>query len=110
MNKILGERIRSLREKSGLTQKQIAERLNCSRQKYARIEKGVIDISYSNISKIAGILGVDIEEITSAVNNDPQNCTMFRGNGEGDGFEFINEMLDVFYAHRKLYYSVRQGD
>ncbi|NLY55017.1 MAG: helix-turn-helix domain-containing protein, partial [Firmicutes bacterium] len=40
MNAILGARIRSLRLAKGLTQEEIAEQLNCSRQKYARIEKG----------------------------------------------------------------------
>ena len=111
MNAILGARIRSLREAKGLTQEQVAKKMDCTRQKYARIEKGLVDISYASITAIAQILGVTTEEITSVVNNQEQ--TMFRSNGEyieEDKFEYINKMIDTFFAHRKLYNSVRQVD
>lgn len=111
MNAILGARIKSLRESKGFTQEQIAEKMDCTRQKYARLEKGVLDISYSSISTIAQVLGVKVEEITSSVNTSIKEEPMFRGNdvtGEVDKFEFINNMLDTFYAHRKLYNSVRE--
>lgn len=113
MNAILGARIRSLRESKGLIQEQVAEKMNCTRQKYARIEKGLIDISYASIATIAEILGITTEEITSAVDNHDQKQTMFRKNGEyieEDKFEYINKMIDTFFAHRKLYNSVRQAD
>ncbi len=111
MNAILGSRIKSLREAKGFTQEQLAEKMNCSRQRYARLEKGLIDISFSSISTIAQILSSKIEEITSAVSNDKVGEPMYRGNcvnGQEDKFLFINNMLDTFYAHRKLYNSVRQ--
>lgn len=113
MNTILGRRIRSLRESKGLTQEQVAEKMKCTRQKYARIEKGLIDISYASITAIAEILGVTVEEITSAVNNVEQKQPMYRLDEElirEDKFEFINKMIDTFYTHRKLYNSVRQVD
>ncbi len=49
MNAIIGARIRSLRESKGFTQEQMADKMNCSRQKYARLEKGLIDISYASL-------------------------------------------------------------
>ena len=113
MNSILGARIRFLRESKGLTQEQVAEKMNCTRQKYARIEKGLIDISYASITTISQILGIKTQEITSSVNYVDQKQPMFRENGapiQEDKFKFINEMLDTFYAHRKLYKSVRQDD
>lgn len=113
MNEILGARIRSLRESKGLTQEQIAEKMSCSRQKYARLEKGLLDISYASISTIAQVLGIKTEEITSSVNGVCKEEPMFRGDGElfqQDKFEYINNMLDTFYAHRKLYNSVRRVD
>ncbi len=113
MNAILGARIRSLREAKGLTQEQIAEKLNWSRQKYARLEKGLTDISYASISAIAQILGIEIDEITSAVSKEKAEEPIYRGNGvnkQEDKFLLINEMLDTFYAHRRLYNSVRQVD
>ncbi|KAB3527453.1 helix-turn-helix transcriptional regulator [Alkaliphilus serpentinus] len=111
MNAILGARIKSLRESKGFTQEQLAEKMNCSRQKYARLEKGLIDISFASISAIAQILGTKIDEITSAVSIEKVEEPMFRGSsgyGQEDKFLFINNMLDTFYAHRKLYNSVRQ--
>ncbi len=111
MNTILGGRIRVLRESKGFTQEQVAEKMNCTRQKYARIEKGLIDISYASITTIAGILGITTEEITSAVNNIKQEIPMYRkvsDDTSDDKFEYINEMINIFYAHRTLYNSVRQ--
>jgi transcriptional regulator with XRE-family HTH domain len=113
MNAILGARIRSLRESRGVTQEQIAQKMNCTRQKYARIEKGLIDISYASLTTIAQILEIKIEEITSSVDNISLEQPMFRGdNGatQEDKFEYISKMVDTFYAHRKLYNSVRQAD
>lgn len=111
MNEVLGTRIRSLRESKGLTQEQVAKEMNCSRQKYARIEKGLVDISYASILTISKILGVEAEDITSAVNNINQKQVIYRRDGDSireDKFNYILEMIDTFYAHRKLYNSVRQ--
>ena len=113
MNSILGARIRSLRESKGFTQEQIAENMGCTRQKYARIEKGLIDISYASLNSIAQTLGISVEEITSSVNNAYKEQPVFRANGDlaqEDKFQYISTMIDTFYAHRKLYNSVRQVD
>ncbi len=70
--------IRVLRESKGFIQEQIAEKMDCTRQKYARIEKGLIDISYASITAISNILGITTEGITSAVNNTKEEEPMFR--------------------------------
>lgn len=110
MNTILGGRIRFLRESKGFTQEQVAEKMNCTRQKYARIEKGLIDVSYASITIISDILKIKTEEITSVLNDAKEEVAMFRKGeeGSGDSFEYITEMIDTFYAHRTLYNSVRQ--
>ena len=113
MNVILGARIRNLRESKGFTQEQIAEKMNCTRQKYARLEKGVIDISYASLTTIGQVLGIKIDEITSAINDISQEQPIFRGDSSSaqeEKFAYINNMIDTFYAHRKLYNSVRQAD
>ena len=113
MNGMLGARIKLLREASGMTQEEVAEKMHCSRQKLARIEKGLIDISYANITSIAYILGVTPEEITCVVNETEQSKPMYRDNGNNTGedkFKFIDEMINTFYAHRKLYNSLRKVD
>jgi transcriptional regulator with XRE-family HTH domain len=110
MNGVLGARIRSLRESKGITQEQMAEKMSCTRQKYARIEKGLTDISYVNISTIAIILAVKTEDITSALQEVKIEQPVFRGTASNDNYELVNQMIDTFYSHRKLYNSVRQVD
>ena len=51
MNRILGERIKSLRVSNNYTQEQVAEELGMSRQKYARIENGQNNINLDVLSK-----------------------------------------------------------
>jgi len=113
MNQLLGAKIRNLREARGLTQEAVSERLNCSRQKYARIENGIADISYSDILKIADILNVKAEDITSITEKKQQLQPMMRNDSTQyedtqQTLNKINEMIDIFYAHRKLYYSVKE--
>ncbi len=114
MNDLLGARIKSLRESMGLTQEQVAEKMNCSRQKYSRIEKGLIDISYANITKISEIFEISTEKITSAVKHVTYDKPMFRGSNQtikDEPFEYISEMIDKFYAHKKLYNRIKKvGD
>ena len=110
---ILGARIKTLRQAKGFTQEQFALKMNCSRQEYAGLEKGLIDISYASITTIAQVLGTKIDEITSVVNNENIEEPIFIGSsdyGHVDKFLYINNMLDTFYAHRKLYNSVRQDE
>lgn len=106
MNIILGRRIRALRESKGFTQEQVAEKMNCTKQKYSRIEEGLIDISYITITNIASVIGIKTNEITSATNNIEEEL-LIRGKKDA-AFEYINEMINTFYAHRRLYNSVER--
>ena len=58
MKALLGEQIRKIREMHNVTQEQIAEELGMSRQRFARIEKGLSDISYDVIVAIANFLEI----------------------------------------------------
>lgn len=57
--------LKELREKKGLTQQNVAEKLNIAQQYYSCIENGERqkDLSLSLIVKIAEIFGVTIEWI-----------------------------------------------
>jgi len=110
MNTLIGARIKDLRETKGLTQEDVAKQISCSRQKIARIEKGATDITYSTISAIASVLGVKVEDITAPA---PVQKIKYRSTGNAssdEAFDFINKMLDTFYAHRRLYYATRKDD
>lgn len=57
----IGERIREARKKCGLTQKQLAEKLNISYQQIGQYEKGTRRPKSENLQKIADALGVNID-------------------------------------------------
>lgn len=101
MNKTLGQRIRSLREAKGFTQKHLAKALNCTQKRISKIEQGLIDISYADISQIANCIGITADEITSSINE----------NNEESGHKtqkHINEMIDTFYAHINLHNNTQK--
>jgi transcriptional regulator with XRE-family HTH domain len=113
MNAILGARIRTLREEVKLTQEQVSEKLSWTRQKYARLEKGMVDISYSSLVNIAKILNVAVDDITKALDGSNSYSPFFRSNGSVVGeakFEYVIEMIDTFYEHKNLYNSVKKVD
>lgn len=111
MNEILGSRIRVIRESLNMTQENVAEKLNMSRQRYARIEKGICDISYDFILKVSAVLGVESGEITSAVNNLETRKVEYRNpTGTQPTFDTVSDMLDLFYANKKLFDKVKRGE
>lgn len=61
MKIILSERLKELREESGLTQKQIAEKLGISSVAYLRYEKSQREPSLSMLAEIANIFNVSTD-------------------------------------------------
>lgn len=57
----IGVLLRQAREASGLTQEQIAEKLNTKKSAISRIENHVEDIKLSTLEKFASVLGCKIE-------------------------------------------------
>lgn len=55
---IFSERLRELRKSAGITQRQIAARLNISQQSYARYESGTGEPNLETLAKIAKIFDV----------------------------------------------------
>jgi transcriptional regulator with XRE-family HTH domain len=55
-----GHRLRELRERAGLTQRQLAERAGMHRQGVAKLELGEREPSWSTLLALAGGLGVDL--------------------------------------------------
>ena len=63
ITKTLGERIKELRNKTGLSQEKFALSIGMDRTYFASVEAGRRNISICNIKKIADGLGVSLCEL-----------------------------------------------
>lgn len=62
-NKEVGKRIRTLRQKAGLTQAQVAEKAGININYFAVIERGEVTTSPVNLKKISKVLSVSVSDI-----------------------------------------------
>ena len=108
MNEMLGNRIKALRIAKNLTQEQVADQIGVSRQKYARIESGVNSITLDILSKVAGILGVTVGDITRVLDETP--VVVYRAGKEGGSSKKIFDMLDLFYANKHMCEKLQHKD
>jgi transcriptional regulator with XRE-family HTH domain len=67
MQLTLCRRLRALRESRGLTQRQIAEKLEISQAAYCRMERGQIEISVVKLMYLAAMYGVKVSEIVEGL-------------------------------------------
>lgn len=100
MNKLLGRRIKVLRNAANLTQEQIADQIGISRQKYARIESGTNNITLDVLAKIAEVLKIQVGDITRVLDENP--IIEYRVGTEKASSQKIFDMLDLFYANKHL--------
>lgn len=63
ITKDLGERIRELRGKTGLSQEKFALQIGMDRTYFASVEAGKRNIAICNIKKIADGLGVSLSQL-----------------------------------------------
>lgn len=59
-----GARLRSLRERAGLSQSGLARTLNVPRQTYLRYERGETEPTFTVLCELAGALGVSLDAFT----------------------------------------------
>lgn len=68
--KQLGERIKELRKKTGLSQEKFALKIDMDRTYFATVELGKRNISLQNIEKIAKGLNITISESFDGIGED----------------------------------------
>ena len=61
----IGENLRKLRERNLMTQAELGEAADVSRDQVSRIERDEVDPRFSTIRKLAKALGVEPEELTT---------------------------------------------
>ena len=106
--KQIGERLRGLRDVLDLTAEEVAETIGISVEKYEKIEAGELDITISNLMKIAHKYGVSTEALIFAESPHMKSYFVVR-KGQGMSIErtkaykyqslvggFVNHKADVF--------------
>ena len=106
--KQIGERLRGLRDVLDIPVSEIAETIGISSDKYEKIEAGEMDITISNLMKIAHKYGVSTEELIFAEAPHMKSYYVTR-KGQGMSIErtkaykyqslvggFVNHKADVF--------------
>lgn len=111
----VAKRIQALREDMGMSQEELATKINLSVEEYAKLEAGQEDFSFTFIYKIAQVCGVEITDLMEGESPALSEYTVTR-KGEGvpivrrEGFEynrlaakFKNKIAEPFYV--KIPYS-----
>lgn len=65
----IAERVLKLREHSGLTQEEVANRLGISRQRWILVEQGSRDLSTEELDRLAGLFGIDVADFFEEIPN-----------------------------------------
>jgi transcriptional regulator with XRE-family HTH domain len=63
----LGKRLRSLREKAGLTQVEIAEAAQLDEKHYQTIESGLANVTFSTLVALARAFGISLGKLLEDV-------------------------------------------
>ena len=66
---IIGQQVAALRNKRGLTTRQLADRCGISYSNVGKIERGAYNVSVDILGKVCEALGADIRIIEKEVNN-----------------------------------------
>ena len=120
--KQIGERLRGLRDVLDIPVSEMAETIGISTEKYEKIEQGELDITISNLMKIAKKYGVSTEELIFAEAPHMKSYYVTR-KGQGMSIErtkaykyqslvggFVNHKADVFIVTvRTIYKNTHPG-
>ena len=86
-----GERLKSLRKAAGMTQQELADKLNVHLQTVSKWERGVSEPDFSLLGEIASALFVPLERLIGA----PEECGLFSGS-----FDVVREGRAIASARR----------
>jgi transcriptional regulator with XRE-family HTH domain len=91
-----GARLHALREQAGLSQQQLAERLGMTQRAYAYWERNPVALRPDQLQKLAGVLGVSVEELLG-----DGNRAMRRGGPTGKARQVFEEVSGMPRTQQK---------
>lgn len=113
MSYIISQRIKALRIERGLSQEEVATKLDMSRQRYSRIESNQVQVTFKAIEQLADVFGIATKEITRVSEEKKPLKVLFReNNADGtsdEAIEKIQKILEYMNAHERLYYKMKEG-
>jgi transcriptional regulator with XRE-family HTH domain len=84
------EKVTKLREQSGLTQEEVANKLGISRQRWISVEKSERDLNTEELEKLATLFGIDVTDFFEEIPNLKKfrqmylACLRYAANGHGN--------------------------
>lgn len=82
----VSEKIKNIRELRNYTQDYLAKQLGMTQAGYSKIESGKTDVTFSQLTGIAGVLGIKVEDLLSFDNQkffNSFNTSNVRGSNNG---------------------------
>ena len=94
----VNEKIRTIRETRNWSQEDMAEKMNMSKNDYAKIERGETKLNLHKLEQIANIFNIDVLEL---IKNDDKNVLFFM-NDHNTNYYGSNENLTSEIDRLKL--------
>ncbi len=94
---VIGERLKRARKEKGLTQEQLAEKIDVSIAFLSRIERGSSQINLKRLTQICELLDVTEGDILNGVSNNSNKYL---------DFEFANLLQKCSSSQQKLIYDI----
>lgn len=102
----MGYRLAELREIKGLSQEDLAKKLNVSLEEYRAYEEGQRDFSFSFMFNVATILGVDVFNLLSGHSPKLSDCAVVK-----KGHEFFVKKEGAYdYKHLAYTFKDKKGE
>ena len=110
---MIGNNIKYFRKESGMTQDELAEELNVTRQALSNWERGKTEPDIETLTKIAEILNVSVEELIYGEEREEEHKTVVRQvtkhAKEGVGFGTVLAMVISYVKWQSIGWAILHG-
>jgi transcriptional regulator with XRE-family HTH domain len=108
--KTLGKKIRLLRHQKGLSQEDVAKRLDISIPAFSKIETGITDVNLSRLEQISTLFEMSVVQLLTfndteqqeKYNSDLENLTKKVQERESDVIELQKKVIELYEELRHL--------
>jgi transcriptional regulator with XRE-family HTH domain len=102
----IGKNIRTLRQKHGWSQGQVANRLDISIPAFSKIETGITDINISRLNQISTLFQVNVYDITASL-DELNQCKVELTDAQQEIIRLQKRLIRVFDETHYLFQPVK---